>query len=115
MKYNENEYPAPGFNLVLIWFFLTQFQENSTHKQLWTISQHTIDYLEREISVYLKQSNNPNLLAQLKIECESSLRRLQCENEQLKSSKMSLQQSKQMCEQQLSILDKKHNGECLSA
>lgn len=78
---------------------------------MWTIGQQTIDHLEREISVYLKQCNNPNLIAQLKIECERSLKMLQSENEQLKSSKMTLQQSKQMCEQQLVILDKKHNGE----
>lgn len=87
-------------------------QEITTHKQLWSIGQHTIDYLEREIGVYLKQSNNPNLVSQLKAECESSLKMLKNENEQLKSSAMALQHSKQMCEQQLQVLDKKHNGKC---
>lgn len=80
-------------------------------KQLCSIGQTTIDYLEREISVYMKQCNNPNLVAQLKSEFENALKILQSENEQLKSSKMALQQSKQICEQQLTILDKKHNGE----
>ncbi|XP_055323912.1 uncharacterized protein LOC129578801 isoform X2 [Sitodiplosis mosellana] len=86
--------------------------ERLTYYNLWKISQQTICNLEAEINQYLKQSNCPDSVQQLKNQIRASEQKiveLRHEIDSGKSIEMSLEQSKNACEVQMRTLDKKYN------